>query len=82
MERRLEWARWMMVVGSGDGSRNASSNRDASGRRFHGNDLDCPTSKYSATISPPSCSMTWRERASCQLRDEVASCWSSVLTRP
>jgi hypothetical protein len=41
-----------------------------------------PTSKYSATISPAACSMTWRERASCQLRDEAGSCWSSVLTRP
>ena len=24
----------------------------------------------------------WRERASCQFRDDVGSCWSSVLTRP
>ena len=63
-------------------SRKASSSRAASGRRFHGSDRDWPMSKYSATISPPAGSMTWRERASCQFRDDVGSCWSSVLTRP
>jgi hypothetical protein len=53
-----------------------------SGRRFHGNDRDWPMSKNSSTISPPAASMTWRDRTSCQLRDDAGSCWSSVLTRP
>jgi len=50
-----------------------SSSLDASGRRFQGNDRDCPMSKNSLTISPPACSITCRERANCQLREEVGS---------
>jgi hypothetical protein len=34
------------------------------------------------TISPPCGPISDRERASCQFRDVVGSCWSSVDTRP
>jgi len=63
------------------GSANASSSRQDSGRPNHDVARDCPTSKNSATIEP--CAPTSpAARSTCQDRDSVGDCGSSVETRP
>src|SRR5918998_2835684 len=64
------------------GSFNVASNRDASRRRSHGTERDCPMSKNSADTTPPNGATNFVALLNCQSRDVFGSWLSSVEHRP
>jgi hypothetical protein len=85
---RLNWLPYQHLVASPTtspsqprvGRFRASRIRLACSRRSHGNDRDCPTSKYSATISPPNGATN--RSASPRCHDSEVPSWPTLSAPP